>query len=579
MKNYRRIAMLMCSVGLMFLLTGVTYSFFNYTKTGTANSFETGTINFSVDDGESISLTNVFPMTASEASEANIDTLTIGISGNTTYSSGEEFLISIVDVTKINNKEIPISYIATYTPTTGNSIGTEEDDYFTERESKSTNIYLLNENGWVKEDKQVLVGFIKGGTAGIDGTLTIKPYVDEERIAITDTPEENPEWVAGRTVFSTTEWNSLQGNNAISFKIKAESYTKLWVEEPEADNVTPEICFNKQLVKVYTLNTNMTQTELNDCISYFNGLDLSYDDGTAEDYCLGTGRYSVRTFQVNLDNSVVTNGYDSEYPYDYDYLLEHNIIISEDAIQVLDYDDNCGSNIVFPSKMSYAKPLVNTNMTQTELTSCANYFSNWSLDSSNGETIENFCNGTGTMWGKTFQKMIDYNSFSQDDLDDLSNINAIVEEEEKKYPVYVIGKSGESILPYSILRAPSLITFNSNLKMIGGEAFWGVHVPAYYNKMIVPQSVRFIGYHSLVFNLENNADFEMDVQGKPFIDARAFNDYNIIRYGGTCQELYDNSSSYFYANKAYIIYGSVRHQAHDVITTDTNTCTVYEDSD
>ncbi len=151
MNKYKKITMVMCSLGLILLLTGITYSFFNYTKTGNANNLGTGDISFNIDEGEAISLTNVFPMTASEAEEANLDTLTIGISGSTTYASGEEFLISIVDVTKLNNKEIPINYIATYEETTGNSIGTEEDDYFTERESKSANIYLLNETGRVKD--------------------------------------------------------------------------------------------------------------------------------------------------------------------------------------------------------------------------------------------------------------------------------------------------------------------------------------------------------------------------------------------------------------------------------------------
>lgn len=234
---------------LFITLIGFTYAFFNYTRTGAANNLGTGTIYFNTTEGPTLNLTNIFPMTSEDAEEANLDSLTVGIEGNTTYADGEEYEITLVDVTNtINGKSIPMNYIATYTATTGNTIGTSSDDYWNAKNDKDADIYLLNATGEVKEGKQVLVGYIKNGATGINGTLTIKAYIDADRIAISDTYYENvtatptptapndqygttTEWVNGRTVLTTSEWNSLL-SNPISFKIKAESNEGIWVEEP-----------------------------------------------------------------------------------------------------------------------------------------------------------------------------------------------------------------------------------------------------------------------------------------------------------------------------------------------------------
>ena len=108
-------------IGLFLLVVsfaGLTYAFFNYTRTGAANRLGTGRIYFNTNQGEELTITNVFPMTAIEAGNANLDSVTIAITGDTTYTDGEEFEISLVDVTNtVNGKKIPLSYIATYEAT------------------------------------------------------------------------------------------------------------------------------------------------------------------------------------------------------------------------------------------------------------------------------------------------------------------------------------------------------------------------------------------------------------------------------------------------------------------------------
>ena len=245
-------AMIISSIGLMFLTVGVTYSFFNYTKTGGENTLGTGRIYFNTTEGTALNMTNMFPMTSQEAAEANLDTVTVGITGDTTYPDGEEFEISLVDVTNtVNNKEVPINFIATYTVAPGGNIGTSSDTYYTARNSKDATIYKLTSTGQVEEGKRVLVGYIDNGATGISGTLSIKAYIDADRMAITDTyngPSSTPtdsmgttgEWVDDRTVFTTTEWNSLS-SGGVSFKIKAESQEGVWVTAPSSPTPTPTI--------------------------------------------------------------------------------------------------------------------------------------------------------------------------------------------------------------------------------------------------------------------------------------------------------------------------------------------------
>ena len=231
---------ILCFIVLLIVLLGVSLAFFNYTRTGTANNVRTGRIYFNTSEGTSLNITNLFPMTSTDANNSNLDSLTIGIVGDTNYVDGEEFEISITDVTNtINGKSIPLNFIASYTATSGGNIGESSDTYWDDRNNMDANIYKLTTNGKVENGKDILVGYIKSGNTGISGTLTIKAYIDSDRIVISDTyngPSSTPsdnmgttsEWVDGRVVLTTTEWNSI-ANNPISFKIKTESNAGLWV--------------------------------------------------------------------------------------------------------------------------------------------------------------------------------------------------------------------------------------------------------------------------------------------------------------------------------------------------------------
>ena len=235
-KNNRKVLFTVMFVAMLTVIViGTSFAFFNYTRTGVANNIKTGRIYFNSTQNGTLNMTNIFPMTSTQASTATLDTVTVGIIGDTTYANGEEFEITLTGINNtINGKQIPINYIAEYTAVTGKNIGTESETYWESRNSKNANIYTLTETGSVEEGKQVLVGYIKNGETGIEGTLTIKAYIDADRIAISDTYDSaNPEtdnngtttnWVDGRVVFTTEEWHSFQNSSTpISFKIKTES--------------------------------------------------------------------------------------------------------------------------------------------------------------------------------------------------------------------------------------------------------------------------------------------------------------------------------------------------------------------
>ena len=230
---------------LIMLLGTVTYAFFNYTRTGAANTISVGRIAFVTRQTETINLTNLFPIDPTETGimddATKVGTLEIEIEGDTDYSEGVEYLISTVNshVTTFTGKTVPISLSVTVT-----DLGTPSDSYFTSRNSKNATIYKRLSGNSIVGNQQLLVGYIKpnttSGTAeGVDGKITIKAYFDENKIAISDTYDGTESdnmgttnnWVNGRTVLTTSEWNSLS-TNGISFQVKIEANEGIWVEEP-----------------------------------------------------------------------------------------------------------------------------------------------------------------------------------------------------------------------------------------------------------------------------------------------------------------------------------------------------------
>ena len=413
MNNKKKIILPMI-IGLLMVITviGVTYAFFNYTRTGLANTVSVGRIYFKHEEGDSISLQNVFPISSEQAETdtTNAKTLSISVIGDTDYDGGIEYVVTLDSVN--NTKNVPITLEVSVT---GTGLGTEEaNDYYTNRNNYSESKYKIEYNNRLVQDNHILVGYIspnvnKGNIEGINGTINIKAYVDSSNVLISDTYPEGTVTIDGveyyngtpttnKTVLTTEEWNSITGNNALSFKIKVEAREGIWVEKPS----TPASCFTTTTpVAKYVRNLNM---DINTCVNKLTewGWDeYSEEDETLEAYCNGTGTVEGTTLQEDLDS----NAFDSS---ELTELETTGITNLGYTTSITDYDASCGSDVVIPSKINTELVTSYTRNPNMDINTCVNKFTEMGTPPlQEGETLEAFCNGTGTVLGMTLQEIID----------------------------------------------------------------------------------------------------------------------------------------------------------------------------
>ena len=241
---------------LVVAVVGVSFAFFNYTRTGAANEVRTGTILFSTDQTQ-ITVSNFFPIARSGAASATeyVGTSTVTINGSTTYTDGVDYRVTLTPTNLSTSatgtdpatgaaataKTVPVSVVVTAntalgdgTATTGNINRYQLTSY------EGNNALRVVNTGSV-----IATGHIGGGTsaAGVtNGVITIKTYLDKDLIAITDTlAGENDSttnnglgytngttglgentWVNGRQRLTTADWNSL-ATNPLTFTVKVEA--------------------------------------------------------------------------------------------------------------------------------------------------------------------------------------------------------------------------------------------------------------------------------------------------------------------------------------------------------------------
>ena len=200
---------------LVVAVVGVSFAFFNYTRTGAANSVSTGTIYFRhQESAQRINITNFFPTDEAGRTENNSASVTITIEGGTTYDRGLDYTVSLVNVTNGGNANVPITITQTVA---GELVGT-----YTPSVDQGEN-YLTLSNQAVQPIGNGHIDAAAGaGTAGAEanttGTITITAGIASS-VAITDTPEENTTWRGVRTDMTTTAWNAL-ATNPVSFSVR-----------------------------------------------------------------------------------------------------------------------------------------------------------------------------------------------------------------------------------------------------------------------------------------------------------------------------------------------------------------------
>ena len=290
-KKKQLIVSILAIVLLIVATVGVTYAFFNYTRTGTANIVSTGTINFTSSQDGRINITNIFPINPEETGimddNTKVGTVAITVTGDTTYDNGVEYLVSAVNVNNtVGTKTIPISISATASGT----LGTSDENYFEDRDTSTSHIYKVLAKNTISNNDQLMVGYIANNATGINGTITIKAYIDKNKIAISDTYNSNgtptdtngttSQWVDGRTVFTTTEWNSLQGTG-VSFQVRVEANEGIWVIDKERNDMVNIYSANsfasEQKSSITEINfIKSTEDEIN---THVNLIDLTDSNG------------------------------------------------------------------------------------------------------------------------------------------------------------------------------------------------------------------------------------------------------------------------------------------------------------
>ena len=290
-KSYKQMFTVITVFTLVLLVGGVSIAFFNYTRTGGANTIRVGRISFNHTQDGTITLTNIFPMTTEEFENSTIDpsnNVTINIEGDTTYPNGIEYLVTAEDVhITVNDKRIPLTLKVTSTTDLGNN----DEDYFTNR-GGSTNIHKVLSGGIVVPGQYLVVGYIAPGQTGIDGSLNISAYINSDNIAISDTYDGTESdnmgttnnWVNNRTVFTTEEWNSLSGSsNSLSFKIRVEANEGIWVDPYTTPNLMNTIGISRSTnIKEirFIEETPLRMQRRYDASNVGNGtkVDLTYQD-------------------------------------------------------------------------------------------------------------------------------------------------------------------------------------------------------------------------------------------------------------------------------------------------------------
>ena len=245
---------------LVVAVVGVSFAFFNYTRTGAANQVSTGKIKFVSEQEGSITISNVFPLT-SEQLTTEIAKTTVGnaaydenyvpnfaevvvtIKGETTYSQGLDYRVTAAAVdfetnatgTNATNVTLPVNVTVT-AANLGTDVGTGAISGNTDQvkvHSYTSTTPLAN--GDTLAEGHIAPTADANAFTGerLTGTLTIRAYLDSGTLAITDTyagagneaTDQNgttDSWVGTRTVITTDQWNSL-ASSPLSFKVKVES--------------------------------------------------------------------------------------------------------------------------------------------------------------------------------------------------------------------------------------------------------------------------------------------------------------------------------------------------------------------
>ena len=199
---------LLITVGITF---GVTYAFFNYTRTGSNNVIETGAVQFNYQEGTPLELSNQFPI--GEENLTDDYKLTFSVSGHNSLKDGVSFNIYAVhgdDVTGktwLSDNIMKMKFVA---PSDGDGFSI-------------TNNYYANATTPTYTDGKALIatGLIKNTSELTTKNYSLYVWVDEDLAFVSSTTkrannaEGNPS-LADATSGTTTATRYMKNDNNAS---------------------------------------------------------------------------------------------------------------------------------------------------------------------------------------------------------------------------------------------------------------------------------------------------------------------------------------------------------------------------
>ena len=107
----KKIVLIVSIIALILSVIGVTFAMFSYVRNSNNNTLQAGRIVFSSTE-RSLNLENALPTTRTNLNSSNSDTATITLKGDTTYTRGIEYKVTIEEVNNtINGKKSNSYYV------------------------------------------------------------------------------------------------------------------------------------------------------------------------------------------------------------------------------------------------------------------------------------------------------------------------------------------------------------------------------------------------------------------------------------------------------------------------------------
>ena len=290
MKKKKLTLWVLGTLAMITLSAGITWAFFSYVRTGDPNVFRTGNIYFN-SEYTGAELTNVFPINKNkvDTDTENVMEVNINIEGYTSYEQGVDYTIKATDVSlTAGGKNVPINA----------KVSSEN--------VPNIQTYSFEEEMVVVDNAVFAQGNILPEDGNVDGTVTIKAYIDKNNVVISDTYDGTEsdqmgttnDFVNGREVFTTSEWNALENTDGVSFRVKVEA----WEHEETLYDVMQASAVMDNIASEFV--TSETGIDFSQASSGTNGKGLYKLSSTAED------KYPVVYYRGAVqDNNVLFGGF------------------------------------------------------------------------------------------------------------------------------------------------------------------------------------------------------------------------------------------------------------------------------